>query len=290
MIKSMTGYGKVTNSYEKFDVIVELKSVNSKYFDPSFRTPKSLSALEIPLRNLLQEHLVRGKLDVRIELVMKVSGRTPTLNTELLSNYKSILEEIVEKTEINDNIRLEHFLRVPDLIEYKSNDDIEEELHTCVRETVSDCIKKIDEMRVNEGIAMINDISSKLSELKQNIDNIVNAKTDVFKYWFDKFNKRLSELNVVDINEERIVQEATVYGEKADISEEITRLYCHIEQFSNIISNEDAVGKKLDFLCQEIHRELNTIASKSTRVEIISTVVESKALADRIREQVQNII
>ncbi len=129
MIKSMTGYGKITNSYEKFDVTVELKSVNSKYLDPSFRMSKSLNALEIPIRNMLQELLVRGKVDVRIELNMNISQKMPVLNDELLVGYKAILDEIVSKTGINDEVKLEHILRAPELIEYRSNDDIEEELH-----------------------------------------------------------------------------------------------------------------------------------------------------------------
>ncbi len=157
-------------------------------------------------------------------------------------------------------------------------------------ETMKECIEKLDEMRIAEGIAMGNDVKANLATLKENVVKISNARIDVFAFWHEKFTKRLTDLGVVDINEERIVHEATVYGEKADISEELTRLDSHTDQFESIISKEFPIGKKLDFLSQEIHRELNTIASKSSRVEIISTVVESKAIADRIREQIQNVI
>ncbi len=290
MTKSMTGFGKYSKSTEKYDISIEIKSVNSKYFDINFRLPKSVSALEITLRQPLQDILIRGKIDVRIEINMHTITKYPSLNSELVKVYREIFTKIAEEADIEDKPKLDHFLRMPDVVDYINDDSMEEELEKITYDAVIECTKKLDEMRKKEGLALEKDITARLNNLAENVKLIENAKEDVFEIWKNKFIKRMQDLGVDANYEERIVQEASLMGEKADITEEITRLKSHIIQFKNIIAEEYPVGKKLDFLSQEIHRELNTIASKSSKQEIISTVVESKAESDRIREQVQNII
>lgn len=290
MIKSMTGFGKINKSTEKYEISVEIKSVNSKYFDINFRLPKVVSALEITLRQPLQDILIRGKIDVRIEINIHTVTKQPSLNIELVKTYRDIFTIIADTANIEDKPKLDHFLRMPDVVDYINDDSMEEELEKATFEAVMECAKKLDIMRQNEGAALDKDINKRLDNLAENIKIIENAKEDIFEMWKAKFIKRMQDMGVDAGYEERIVQEASIMGEKADITEEITRLQSHIIQFKNIIANEYPVGKKLDFLSQEIHRELNTIASKSSKQEIIATVVESKAESDRIREQVQNII
>lgn len=290
MIKSMTGFGKISNSYPDFDVLVEIKSVNSKYFDPSFRLPKQASALDITLRNPLQEKLVRGKIDVRIELIMKSAVKVPKINNELLLCYKGVLERICAESGIDDKIKLDHYLKLPDIIEFQTDAEAEKELEEKTAETVMECAEKLDAMRAAEGAALEADLRKRLNRLAKLVKLIKNSRVDLFSYWTDKFKKRMQEMGVSDNYEERIVQEASIYGEKADITEELTRLGCHIEQFGRILTEEYPVGKKLDFLSQELHREFNTIASKSSRSDIINAVIEGKAETDRIREQVQNLV
>lgn len=290
MIKSMTGFGKTNKSTEKYEISVEIKSVNSKYFDINFRLPKVVSALEITLRQPLQDILIRGKVDVRIEINIHTVTKQPSLNIELVKTYRDIFAKIAEEANIEDKPKLDHFLRMPDVVDYVNDDSMEEELEKATFESVMECAKKLDIMRQNEGTALDNDINKRLDNLAKNIKIIENAKEDIFEMWKAKFIKRMQDMGVDAGYEERIVQEASIMGEKADITEELTRLQSHIIQFKNIVTNEYPVGKKLDFLSQEIHRELNTIASKSSKQEIIATVVESKAESDRIREQVQNII
>lgn len=290
MIKSMTGFGKINKSTEKYEISVEIKSVNSKYFDINFRLPKVVSALEITLRQPLQDILIRGKVDVRIEINIHTVTKQPSLNIELVKTYRDIFAKIAEEANIEDKPKLDHFLRMPDVVDYINDDSMEEELEKATFEAAMECAKKLDIMRQNEGAALDKDINKRLDNLAENIKIIENAKEDIFEMWKAKFIKRMQDMGVDADYEERIVQEASIMGEKADITEEITRLQSHIVQFKNIIANEYPVGKKLDFLSQEIHRELNTIASKSSKQEIIATVVESKAESDRIREQVQNII
>lgn len=290
MIKSMTGFGKISKSYDNFDIIVEIKSVNSKYFDTSFRLPKQLSSLEIFLRSYSQEKLVRGKIDIKIEFISKNSIKTPKINEDLIIHYKNILENICTLTNIEKNITLENYLKLPDIIDFSPNNEIEMELYNNAKDVVSICINEVDSMRIKEGKSLEKDIINRLDNISKFLNEIQKFSSNIFDYWRNKFIKRLQELDVVNINEEKIIQEASLYAEKADITEEITRANCHINHFKNIIENEFPNGKKLDFLCQELNREFNTIASKSFKSEIIKYVIEGKSEIDRIREQVQNIV
>lgn len=290
MTKSMTGFGKYTVSNEKYDIFVEIKSINSKYFDINFRLPKIVSTLEISARSPLQEILLRGKIDIRIEINIHTVTNHPHVNLEVVNEYKKIFTDIANTANIEDKPKLDHYLRMPDVLDYTTDNAIEEELEKTTLGALIECAKQVDQMRVTEGQALENDIKNRINNLYNQVCLIENSKNDVFELWKNKFIKRMEEMGVGSQYEERIIQEASIMGEKADITEEITRLKSHFEQFNNILNNEYPVGKKLDFLSQEIHRELNTIASKSSKQVIITTIVEAKAEIDRIREQVQNIV
>lgn len=290
MVKSMTGFGKVSESFDKFDITVEIKSVNSKYFDPFFRIPRLVSSAELDMRSFIQEKLIRGKVEVRVEVAAKTAVNDPVLNKELFAKYKEIITAIKDGAGIEEEPKIEHFLHMPDIIEFRADATAEEELHKNLMQAVSDCVARLDEMRIAEGTALETDIEKRIDNLRGIISGIDASKAGVFEYWAEKFKKRITEMGVLGGYDERIIQEAALYGEKADITEEITRLRSHLEQFLKILKIEYPAGKKLDFLSQEIHREFNTIASKSSKASIISAVVEAKAEADRIREQVQNIV
>lgn len=290
MTKSMTGFGKHTISNEKYDIFIEIKSVNSKYFDINFRLPKSVSTLEISSRTPLQEILIRGKVDVRIDINIHTITKHPSVNLELIEEYRKIFTSIAETAGIEDKPKLDHFLRMPDVLDYTNDDSIEEELEKNTMDALLACAYKVDEMRTKEGAVLEIDIKNRINNLANNVNIIEQSKTDIFELWKNKFIKRMEDMGVDSNYEERIIQEASIMGEKADITEELTRLKSHLEQFIFILNNEFPAGKKLDFLSQEIHRELNTIASKSSNNNIIKTVVDSKAEIDRIREQIQNII
>lgn len=290
MTKSMTGFGKYTLSNEKYDISIEIKSVNSKYFDINYRLPKSVSTLEISSRTPLQEILIRGKVDVRIDINIHTVTKHPSVNLDLIEEYRKIFSQIAETANIEDKPKLDHFLRMPDVLDYTNDDSIEEELEKDTLEALLVCASKLDEMRIKEGASLEIDIKNRINNLRNNVNIIENNKADIFEIWKNKFIKRMEDMGVDGSYEERIIQEASIMGEKADITEELTRLKSHLEQFTFILDNEFPAGKKLDFLSQEIHRELNTIASKSTNSNIIKTVVDSKAEIDRVREQIQNII
>lgn len=290
MIKSMTGFGKHTLSCEKYDINVEIKSINSKYFDINYRLPKIISTIEISSRTQLQNILIRGKVDIRIEINIHTITKHPSINVDLIEEYRKIFSLISETANIEDKPKLDHFLRMPDILDYTNDDSIEKELENDTLNAILYCASLVDEMRLKEGKSLENDIKERINTLHNNVMVIENNKEDIFAFWKNKFIKRMEEMGVDSNYDERVIQEASIMGEKADITEEIIRLKSHIEQFMNILNNEFPVGKKLDFLSQEIHRELNTIASKSSNHNIINTVINSKAEIDRIREQIQNII
>ena len=290
MLKSMTGYGRTVSSNSICDLKAEIKSVNSKYCDINIRLPKVLSLFEIPLRLLVQEKMVRGKIDVTIEARFHKPVQTPVLNRQTFISSLNVLEQMKTLGGVSDAITLDHMLHFTDLIEYDVSPQLSD-IETAVKSVLADCIEKIDAMRVEEGNnlkASIVQMLDKIDELSAGIDNM---KNDLFLYWTDRFKTRLSEfaLNSADYHD-RIVQEAAIYAEKADIKEELARIYSHLQQFQKIMDTEFPCGKKLDFLCQEMYREWNTIASKSLKVEIINYVLEAKALVDSIKEQVQNVI
>ncbi len=290
MVKSMTGFGKYTTSSDSYDIFIEIKAINSKYFDINFRLPKTVSTLEISSRKQLQDILIRGKIDVRIDINIHSVTKHPTIHLNLIDEYRNLFTLISEKAGIEDKPKLDHFLRMPDVLDFNNDNSIEEELETATLNALIKCAKQLDIMRAKEGDALEEDILFRLDNLSNNVLLIEKEKENIFEIWKNKFIKRMEEIGVDNIYEERIIQEASIMGEKADITEEIIRLKSHIEQFKNIMVNEFPAGKKLDFLSQEINRELNTIASKSSTHSIITTVVNSKAEIDRIREQIQNII
>jgi len=289
-VKSMTGYGKATLSTDICDVKVEMKSVNNRYFDAFVRMPKILNFMEINIKSLLREKLVRGKVDVYIELTMKKVQYVPKLNEEVADKYYELLNTLKDKYSLSNGINLEHMLRFNDVISSEEDENMGEELTKPVMETVERCIQEIDSMRLAEGRNMADDLKERLGILKSITDNVDENRDGVYEYWFNKFKKRMEDMGVGSELEERIVQEASVMSEKADVTEEVTRLYSHIDQFANIIDNEESCGKKLDFLCQEFQREFNTIGSKTGNVGIINKVVQGKSEVDKIREQVQNIV
>ena len=288
MVKSMTGYGRAENSSQLFNLKIEIKCVNSKYCDINMRLPKLFSMQEIPLRAVVQQKLIRGKIDIFIEAKFQKPVQTPVLNRPNFMSCLSVLEQMKKLGGLTDEISLSNMLFFNDLIDYES-ESVSEDMNEFLKNTLIQCLDAVDDMRVQEGANLKAQIELLLDKLSEYRDTADNARKDIALYWSERFRSRMQELGVSE-NNDRIVQEAAIYTEKSDISEELTRISSHISQFHKIMDNEPVCGKKLDFLCQELYREWNTIASKSIKAEIINTVVDAKSVVDSIREQVQNII
>ena len=288
-LKSMTGYGKYVVNHDLCDIKVEMKSVNNRYFDIHIRMPRLLNPVEIQIKNLLKEKLVRGKADVFIEVNLKKVQYVPRLNKELAETYVDILNDLKETVGVQGDLKLEHVLRFNDVISSEEDESVSDELCGLVLDAVHECAVRIDEMRRDEGVNLEKDLKQRLDTLAERTKTIDENRGEVYEYWLNRFNRKMQEFGVAGEYEDRVIQEASILSEKADISEEVTRLYSHIEQFRSVMG-DNAAGKKLDFLCQELQREYNTIGSKSGNVSVINLVVDCKSEVDKIREQVQNIV
>ncbi|ADD68330.1 domain of unknown function DUF1732 [Denitrovibrio acetiphilus DSM 12809] len=286
--KSMTGYGKLITGNDLCDLKVEMKSVNSRYFDSNVRMPRLFNFIEINLKNIVKDILVRGKVDINIDLKLKKQQYKPVLREEAVASYMSVFADLKNKFGIEGEVKLEHVLSFNDILESEETDDVGEKLGEFVLNAVKECAENLNDMRGKEGENLAADMRERLETIKNIAKEIDANRAGVFEYWKERFTKRINELGVTD--EERIIQEAAVMGEKADIQEEITRIDSHVEQFVKIMTTEEACGKKLDFMCQELNREFNTIGSKSGKTAIINNVVEAKSEIEKIREQVQNLV
>lgn len=289
MIVSMTGYGSAFSSNDFLSATVVIKAVNSKYFDIKVKLPRFLYQKEIDYINILKSKLLRGKIEVFVDITLKKPLRKASLNKEYFTIYMDILRQIQIESEILDDIKIEHLLSFENLIEYLDDPDINHSIEDDAEHLIVEAVKNIQEMRRIEGSNLEIAIKESLDVLKEHIVKIETFKSTVFQMNLEKYKKRISELTE-NANEDRIITEAGILSERADITEETERVKSHLNQFRNIMEKEFPCGKKLDFLCQELNREFNTIGSKSGLVDIINLVVSGKSEIDKIREQVQNII
>ena len=289
-IKSMTGFGKYNLLLDDMDVTITIRSINSKYCDISLKTPRTLIDNDLKYRKIIQDKLKRGKVDVRIELELKKTERLPELNTDLLKKYKALMYTLKSETNISAEIGTQDYLKLPDLISFKYDETATEHIEPIIEDSLLKAIDDINIMRISEGNILIADIVNRLDKITELTVSIEGNKEDVYQLWMDRLKSKMDLFKLENISEDRIIQEAIIHNEKADITEEIVRINSHITQFKNIIETEEEVGKKLDFLSIELNREFNTIASKSTKSSIITFVVDAKSQIDKIKEQIQNLI
>jgi uncharacterized protein (TIGR00255 family) len=285
----MTGYARAEFSSEAGEFRAEIKSVNSKYCDVQVRLPKMISFMEIPLKNLVSSRITRGKAELTLDVRPTKAAQAPALNRPQFIAAMRVLEQMKVLGGLNEEIRLEHLLRFPDLIESSMPEKAGElELH--VEEVTQACLDALEQMRGTEGANLAKEISRMLEELEDLYHKVKTGQDDVLAHWQERFKTRLQDFVSEPDMKDRIMQEAAIYAEKADIQEELVRIASHCAQFRQIMTDEFPAGKKLDFLCQELNREWNTIASKSSKTNIINSVIEAKSLVESIREQVQNVI
>ncbi len=289
-IKSMTGFGKYNLLSDDMEVTITIRTINSKYCDISLKTPRTLQDNDLKYRKIIQDKLKRGKVDVRIELELKKTERLPELNTDLLKKYKELMYTLKSEANISSEVQLQDYLKLPDLISFKYDETATEHIEPIIEESLLKAIDDINIMRVSEGNILIADVINRLDKIAELTLNIEGSKEDVYQLWMDRLKSKMDMFKLENISEDRIIQEAVIHSEKADITEEIVRIHSHITQFKNIIETEEEVGKKLDFLTIELNREFNTIASKSTKSSIITFVIDAKSQIDKVKEQIQNLI
>lgn len=290
MIKSMTGYGKSSISKNLRDYQIEIKSVNHRYLDVSVKMPKNLSYLEEEIKKIIVSKLHRGKVDVFVTFNnSSLEGRNIKINTEIANMYIEQLRKLAKDEDLISEIPVTEITKLPDVLVIENNED-EDTIKNELREVTNEAVNKIIEMRKIEGQKIAEDLIKRLDEINVKVKRISELSTGLIDEYVVKLSSRIKELlQDQEIGENRIAQEVVIYADKCSIQEEVTRLDSHIYQFKNLLNSDEVVGKKLDFLIQEMNRETNTIGSKANNLEITNEVINIKTQLENIREQVQNI-
>lgn len=291
MIKSMTGFGRDKCEYEGREYNVEIKSVNHKYSDVSIKIPRQISYLEEKVRKEILTKVSRGKIDVFITLQdYSEKGKNIKINKELAKVYISQLRELAEETGITADIDVIDISKFPEVLNI-SNQDNEEIYWDELRGVLDTALDNFVAMRETEGNKICDDLKVRMERIKEKVSKISSYSAGLVEEYIVKLNARVKELMSTDvIDENRLAQEIVIFSDKSSIQEELTRLDSHISQFLDLLSNGNSpVGKKLDFIIQEMNREVNTIGSKANSTKISEGVIELKTEIEDVREQIQNI-
>ena len=291
MIRSMTGYGRGEYEEKGKKFTVEIRSVNHRYNELSIKLPRSMNYLEDKIRKSVSKEIFRGKTDLYVNYESHAGEDVLiNINYALADSYVEKLKSIEERYGCAGRDNLSLIARFPDIISVEKADDDENVIWSYLETALNSALIQFIEMRSKEGEALKDDILSKSSLLKTLVLKITEKAPLVSENYRQKLTARLSELlSGVNIDEQRIITEVMIFADKSCIDEELTRLNSHINQLDGILLSGGLVGRKLDFLIQEMNREANTIASKSNEIEITKAAIELKSEIEKIREQVQNI-
>lgn len=290
MLKSMTGFGKASAENERISVDIELKSVNSRFLDTFFRLPNFLSLKEFELKDVIKNKIKRGKINITLQVNFKDPKDSPWgINTEKLDDFLLTIKDIKKQSNINEELRLNHLLSNKDL--FSGNKiEISEEDFEFIKEALNKSINELDIMKINEGSELSKDLRKRTKEIETKVDEIKTNARDSVEENHSLFKERIKKLiDDVNINEERLETELAILADKADITEECVRLKSHLKFFNDSLNSDESNGRRLNFLCQEINREANTIASKTLSSEISHKSIFIKEEIEKIREQIQNI-
>lgn len=292
MLKSMTGFGRAKYQVEGREYIVEIKSVNYKYSDVSVRLPRNISYLEEFIKKEVLKNVSRGKIDVNITFNNCSSlGKNVSVNNEIAEMYIKSLRRLVEDYGVKDDITAVNVSKMPDVLEIKSEDD-EEQIKSEISIPLKEAINNFMKMKQKEGNELAKDMQARIKDIFNKVEKVSELSTGLIEDYVVKLEARIKEiLKSNEVDKQRLEQEVVIYADKCSIAEEVTRLKSHIEQFESLINEKEyiTIGKKLDFIIQEMNRETNTIGSKANCLEITNEVINIKTEIENIREQVQNI-
>lgn len=290
MIKSMTGFGRGKYEIDGRFYTVEIKAVNHKYSDISIRMPKFLNSFENEVRKTIINNITRGKIDVNINFENYGSeGNIIHFNTELAKEYVKGLKELAKETGINCDLNAIDISKMPEILKVDTEEN-EEKIKDELMIALNEALQNFVNMRETEAQKLIEDIKNRIDFVEKKVSEIEGYSSTLVQDYIKKLEVRVKELmenKVVDEN--RLAQEIVIFSDKSSIEEELTRLKSHINQFKNFTNGESPIGKKFDFLIQEMNREVNTIGSKANCLEITNRVIELKTEIENIREQIQNI-
>lgn len=290
MIKSMTGYGKANLTKNEKDYQVEIKSVNHRYLDISVKMPRVISYLEEEVKKEIAKQIKRGKIDVFITFQNnQVESKDIKINNEIAKIYIDQLKKLAKQEQILANIEVTEIARLPDVLVIQNNQE-EETINQELLEVVSQAASKLVKMRTIEGSKMAEDLLIRIQTIQKKVKEISLLSTGLIEEYVVKLKDRIREiLKNNEVDEIRLAQEVVIYADKCSVEEEVTRLKSHLSQFEELLNTKEAIGKKLDFIIQEMNRETNTIGSKANNLEITNQVIEIKTELENMREQIQNI-
>ena len=290
MIKSMTGFGKAILEKNLRSYQVEIKSVNHRYLDISVRMPREISYLEEIIKKEISKSILRGKIDVFINFNNNsMEGKEIKINTNLAKEYIKELKKLAEEENLNSDISVNEIAKYPEVLTVEQNVE-DEEIKKEIIEVINKAVESLLKMKISEGEKIAKDLKERLENIQVKVNEVSRFSAGLIEEYIVKLEERIKQiLKDQEIDKKRLAEEVVIYADKSSIEEEITRLNSHIAQFKELLNSEKPVGKKLDFIIQEMNRETNTIGSKSNSLNITNGVIDMKIEIENIREQIQNI-
>jgi len=291
MIRSMTGFGRGNCEKDGKSFTIEIKSVNHRYFETNIRMPRVLIAFEDKIRKIIGEKVKRGKLDVFVtQGNYEKEDAYANLNEKLAESYMECFRVLKDKYNLQGDISVSQIARLPEVITLKQKEEDISETFEQIEQSLNEALEALLFMREREGEKLLEDVISKCDLINGLVQKVKERSPFVFYEYKSKLTQRLNALHKeVEFDENRVAMEVAIFADKAGIDEEIVRLNSHIQQMRETLILDEPIGRKLDFIIQEMNRETNTIASKANDLEILNTVINMKSEIEKIREQIQNI-
>ena len=291
MLKSMTGYGRVKVENELREITVELRSVNHRYLDLNIKVPRIYGYLEDVVSKQAQAAIARGKVDIFVSVRAKEGADIKvTPNMVVIQGYMDALKKVSETYSIPADVTALSLLRLPDAMEQNKEEADADQLKAEVSAVLAQALEEYNAMREKEGARLVEDVVYRAGLIAKSVDFVEERSPDCVEEYRTRIAARMTEiLDGSELAQQRILQEAALYADKVNVTEEIVRLRSHLSQLETMLKSPVAIGRKLDFLVQEMNRETNTIGSKANDFQIAKTVVDMKAEIEKIREQIQNL-
>lgn len=291
MVRSMTGYGRGQDTLNGYSVVIEIKSVNHRYFEYSSRIPRGYGFLDDKVKLYLQQRISRGKVDVFVQIhAVETAGSEVVVDHSLAEGYLNALKALSERYDLRDDVSATVLSRYPDVLTVRQAEVDEELVWSAVQPVLDAALTRFVEMRRIEGARMRDDVLSRAATIRDAVSVVEKQSPETVRAHMEKVETRIRELlDGVPVDEARLLNEAAVFADKVAVAEETVRLNSHLDQLEQLLNSDEAVGRKLDFLVQEINRETNTIGSKCSDLNLTRIVVDIKAEIEKIREQIQNI-
>jgi len=291
MIKSMTGYGRVEAIFDGRNIAVEAKSVNHRFLEISLRTPAALYPLEMEYKKKIGERFKRGRIDVSIRLEGDGTETSKVnLNMEVARDYFDVLTRLKNEFNMTEPVSLKNLIGFRDIFTPPAETKLEDDFLNQVEKTLQEALSMLVNMRQDEGIVLFSDMQMRLHAIGETMETIRSRAPQIVLEYQKRLSERIKELTAgFELDPARLAQEVAIMADRCDITEEIVRMQSHIGQFEALLQSDEAEGRKIDFLLQEMNREINTIGSKGNDVDIARQVIAAKSELGKLREQAQNI-